>query len=279
MAEATANLREVAPGQYELDLNIPAGEKGEPGGFVTGILLEDRNLNDVVSPGLYRQVYGSKAIAQNNYPRVGNGGVMMVQIMTVEYLVQTYEPLTGNALGQGVVYRRAKNGATWTPWRTYSSQRVDETAGRAIYTWDEVNNREQLVYGDTGWRDVKASIIAPYTAGSLLIRRVGSRVTLKWDGLNSGSDTPAGKGFYGEPAGFVMSSRDPLYYGNPHIEANTSASGTLWAFGKYASGITAKVTLGAHSSTHYYNGGISYLTDNTWPAVLPGTAVGTIPNS
>ena len=37
-------------------------------------------------------------------------------------------------------------------WKNVPSQRVDTTAGRAVYVWDNVNNREQLAFGDTGYR-------------------------------------------------------------------------------------------------------------------------------
>lgn len=229
------------------------------------------NLNAIVRRGVYRQGAGSDATAALNYPAPGTGGVMEVFTPNGRdtHIVQRYTPFGQGATVQGrVFYERMQetDSTGWRPWHAYSSQRVDQTAGRAVYTWDDLNNREQLIYGDTGRRDVLGTVLngwSPY-AGSLVLRRVGSLVTLEIDYLDPSAATS--DELILTPAGFrpFQTSRYAVWAGNTPV---------------FLIATSARISL--PRSVRAPNGGpavVMWLTSDPWPSVLPGVAVGGVPN-
>lgn len=256
----------------DFEFYFPQGPKGDPGGFTLGTLLGTANLDEIKTSGLYRQTSSANATALNNYPRTGNGGILQVQEMSTDYLIQQYRPMTGLATGPAVIHERALNGTVWTPWRTYNTTRVDQTAGRALYGWDELNYREQLVWGDTGWRDVSASIASPDLTGTIFIRRVGSTVELKADLVSA--ITNANRQVIALPTGFRVGPALSLPYGNFPL---TNSSGTL--AGKFEIYATGSVWITPTISGSSLKLDASVLVTDPWPTTLPGTAVGTIPNT
>lgn len=269
MADATANLREVAPGQYELDLNLPRGEKGDPGGIVDGTVLDGtQDLNDIFTSGTYFTSGASAATLLKNYPVQTIGGTLVVWRRGSDtILTQEYYQTGGYDLGR-MFFRRVRINSTWYPWRAFSSQRVDQTAGRAIYTYDDLNNREQLIYGDTGWRDIKSLIVNGWVTASLLIRRVGSLVQLSGYYLNSADATSTL--FAVLPEGFRM-----RHSGETRVIAKSQST-----TGSLISSSSGNLVSGDLSGVYGQNGhfSIEWLTDNPWPTTLPGNASGGIPN-
>jgi hypothetical protein len=144
---------------------------------------------------------------------------------------------------------------------------VDQTAGRVIYQWDDLNQREQLIYGDTGWRDVKGLTINGWTSTTLQIRRVGQNVML----VGVITATAATSDHYLP----VLSGFNPpnaVYHG---FASGTQVPPTFRPLG--TDSIDYFVTSGGTSGT--YNIQANYLTTVTWPTTLPGIASGTIPNN
>ncbi len=261
----------ITKGLDDLDFEFyfPQGPKGDPGGIVNGSLLGTQDLNIILNDGVYRQDAHANATSARNYP-VTFGGVLVVMQMQGYLLFQEYTPIMGEATGVPVFYRREYVAGTWRPWRSYSSSRVDQTAGRAIYQWDSLNSRDQLVYGDTGWRDVSSSLVNG-ASGTLQVRRVGYEVIVK--GFNIILPNPTNYGFYTFPSGFI--GDDKLFIGRENM-----VSGLIAAFqmGSVLSCMTGLSGGTVNNTDHRYGFTESSFTASEWPTTLPGTAVGSIPN-
>lgn len=241
------------------------GDKGDPGGFTNStILATGTNFDDLVTSGIYFNPVANVAAAPG--PRSTGGHLLVIQAAT--WVKQIYTPM-GEPRADYVRTRTSSN--VWGPWRVIAAQRVDETAGRAIYTWDDVNNREQLVYGDTGSRVITDLVDATkWTVSVAKLRRVGPQVELRL-GLtplagNTGTVNvlPAAL-----PQGFrnQHSANFPIVDNtNAIVSASLSfAGGPLSVNGIVAGrGITALLT---------------FQTYDTWPTTLPGTADGAVNNT
>jgi hypothetical protein len=262
-----------------LDFYFPSGPKGDPGGITLGTDLGTADINQIVTPGVYRLPSTQTGLLLRNFPRDTDTGILIVHNRTADSATATQEwqPIMNGTASIGR-FIRTRNTSTWGPWKFIPVQRVDQTAGRAIYTWDDVNNREQIIYGDTGWRDVTSSILAPFTVNGLRLRRNLNRVTIQWDSLSSPPAAPSGSAFTA-PAGFTVSNRDPSYFGRSTIQQAANSIGNLWSFGWNSASLIPQQCVGSWFSSLYFNGGFTYLTDDPWPTTLPGTAVGTIPNT
>lgn len=257
----------ITKGIDDLDFEFyfPQGPKGDPGGLVDGTLLGDVSLDGIKTFGMYRQNNGALATGINKYP-ANAGGSLMVHGIDANYLMQTYMPLYGGLGSSRVIYRREFITPDWLPWRAFSSTRVDQTAGRAIYQWDDVNNREQLIYGDTGWRDVTSLAGVGWASGSMYVRRVGYSIEIQLDNVTL-SGNPNGT-IISLPVGFR-----PTW--NAYIPAIHGASRNSRSFFTGSNG------------SHGFNNAVaaevmswrfSYTTGEAWPTTLPGTAWFTIPN-
>lgn len=273
-----AEVRVVQNGaQLGFDFYIPRGAKGEAGGFTEGADLGSTHLDSILVPGLYKQANSSLVTAQNGYPanfasRTGN--LMVIAALGAHY-TQMWYPVS--AAGSNMFYQRAKVGAgAWSAWRTYSGGRVDQTAGRAIYQWDDVNLREQLVYGDTGLRDVSSDAAwtsALYVAGSVdgtgicFLRRVGYEVELTIGFTKTGSGTiTTAAGF---PAGFRPAGR-----------IHGVGSNSSMIFGRFYNGGGGSAPIWNSTATATNSVvSVMYTTTDAWPATLPGSASGSIPNA
>ncbi len=235
-------------------------------GQFAGASLGTADLDTVTTPGVYRQNNQGNSTLARNYPAAGTLGVLtVIQASTDSWMQQEYDP-SGYA-GQGrVVYRRVRAGGNWQPWRAFTAQRIDKTAGIAIYTWDDISGREQFIHGDTGRRNIAADALNGWNIqGQLNIRRVGYTVHLLFGYLNPSAATsdviallapgfrpPANSEFFvrfGSGGGYVEAQN----------QGNLQAPRTLGIVGP-----SARICL-------------SYQTSEAWPTSLPGTADGAIP--
>lgn len=245
------------------------GDRGDPGGWVASTDLGAANLNTIVTPGLYRQNNSANSTAANNYPVDGALGTGVLEVIqqaaATTYTMQRYSPFGTSVRA---FYMRWQSNGTWTPWRAYNATRVDQTAGRAIYAWDDLNSREQLIYGDTGRRDVAAAAANGWVFGSLEVRRTGSMVSLSIYGLNRNSS--AQNWGYQLPVGFRPSGY-VRFLTQTHANPSAVAPAEIDPSTGYVS--AGWVTPTAHHGT------VTYQTSDPWPTTLPGAAIGSIPNA
>lgn len=253
------------------------GIQGVPGGFTAGTDLATSDLNTITTPGLYRQADTTKATLVSNYPVAGaNGaGTLMVVQQGGSASAGIEQIWYGNwttAGGRVFYIRNYYNASIWTPWRAFNSTRVDQTAGRAIYQWDDLNNREQLTYGDTGWRTLTPA--NGWTGTSLLLRRVGQQVSVVALNIN-GSAATSDAVTEVLPSGFratnlPVSVRVPVLTGTTTDATRAAAIDislhTLRVLGAAYTGLASGQIF------------TTYPTSDNWPTTLPGTANGTIPN-
>lgn len=244
------------------------GVKGDPGEFTTGTLLGTADLNTITADGIYRQTAHADATLARNYPTT-MGGILTVMQMQSYLVLQEYTALRGEGTGPSTVYRRELIATTWSPWKAYNSTRVSQTAGRAIYQWDDLNNREQLVYGDTGVRVITPNAGWSVVSGqSLVLHRVDNVVTMSGyltRAAETGSIiTTAPMGFRPDRVRAFLIPYGSLTPPVTSLVIEASSSGTITAIGT------------ENLVNHYIS--VTWTTTDTWPTTLPGTASGTIPN-
>ena len=161
------------------------------------------------------------------------------------------------------------NGTNWLVLRgTYT----DETVGRRIFTWDTVNSRWQMTYGDTGWRDISALLTVPANVTILraYLRRVSSSVFFALAGSNANgtAQTVSLTGWTGS-AGMTPTAEMSTVSASL---GQTSIAATLYYY-SYSPYLTW--TMAANAAAHYPL--LAGSTSAAWPTALPGSAVGTIP--
>jgi hypothetical protein len=239
--------------------------------------LSTQNLNAVMAPGMYRQPTAVNATAALNYPVDTQGGVLEVLAMDAGNLqvLQRWTPLDGIAgFPRGSYVRRGYGGA-WSSWQFMPTQRVDATAGRAIYTWDHLNNREQLIYGDTGERSVSAIDEVNIPRVSVLTLRAARetfRCSMAGD-FTLIAGTAGTTDLFAIPAGFTPTANFA------RIGTATLSDGTQTRAVSYNSSTGCAYIPSAPATGGQWLVNLNYRTNNTWPTALPGTASGTIPNA
>ncbi|UUG69267.1 minor tail protein [Arthrobacter phage ScienceWizSam] len=252
------------------------GPKGDPGGFTTGtILTTANNLNDVSAAGIY--VVGiNVASTALNYPALTgtSGGDLIVYERGASSTANGFQEFwpTSSTSNGNVFYRRTKVNSVWSPWRSFTGSRVDQAAGRVIYQWDDLNNREQMVYGDTGVRDVRALFdSAKVTVGTGKMRRTGHVVELRILGMQAVAGV----------SGNVQSLLTNLPYGfrNEHTVTAIATQGfdslTRADLAFNGGGLTVR-NLVQNPSTSFT---LIWTTLDAWPTTLPGDPVGSLPSA
>lgn len=234
------------------------------------IALGSFDLNAVLLPGVYRQSDSASATLARNYPLASGIGVMRVS-NSGNTALQEYVVTTGSGPARGTYLRRyIYSSATWTAWAFVASQRVDQTAGRAIYTWDDVNGREQLIYGDTGWRSLAtADLMSGWKiTGHVRIRRINNMVFFRFSGID-GSEATADN-IYQLPTGFRPEAQNralPAIDNLTPIAIRFPSNGQILMPNRTISLLTYAAEFGP------------IITADPWPTALPGTASGGIPNA
>lgn len=271
-----------APNQ-SLDFYIPRGAKGEPGGIVLGTLLGAANLNDIKTSGVYRQTSAANSTQLNNYPEASLGVLIVHEVTATTHLEQEFRPFWFSpTLRHGqVFYRRQFVSGAWSSWKVFGATRVAETAGRVVYQWDNVNFREQIIWGDTGWRTWSPPINGVVTGGTVRFRRVNENVYLRFIDLQLST---AANGF-----GELIAAADvPVGFRPNGVERSMQSVGQTnnatypQMISIYSSVGWLYQTIGIANSlsrpTAPLQGTVSWVTDEVWPTTLPGTAFNTIPN-
>lgn len=163
-----------------LNLSLVQGVKGDTGIGWNPSPLGNTHLDSLITLGTHYQPDGVNGTIANGYPTNNWAGAIEVYRWggSANLVFQrASSPSTALDRIPGFWIRRNR-GSQWTPWQFFPMQRVDNTAGRAIYTWDDTANREQLIYGDTGWRRIDSNSIVNkiWTTTNLNLRRVGNIV-------------------------------------------------------------------------------------------------------
>ena len=118
---------------------------------------------------------------------------------------------------------------------------------------------------DTGWRNVTSLLGAPPTAGTVKVRRIGPFVHYWIDGLN-GLDGV----FLAEPSGFSIPTAGSGTQGG--LLALTDHDGVVVASNRIQINRFVGKRLRFYVSSVSYGRGM-FVTDDAWPAALPGTPV------
>jgi len=272
--------------QLEFDFYFPQGPKGDPGGITVGTVLGTGNLDEIKTSGVYRQTSAANATPLNNYPEAGLGVLVVHEVTIGTHLEQQFFPFWFSPANRhgSVFYRRQFVNGAWSPWKSYPHTRVDQSSGRTFYTWDPINQREQLTYGDTGWREVPVTAVAGKVlpGGSVRYRRRGHHVEMAFVGVLL--DTSA-NGY----TDIIGSTEVPVGF-RPHaqhrslqaIGLQNNALGQQWITNYGTIGWVHGTVSGAYSvarPTVALYGSITWTTEEVWPSTLPGTAVGTISNT
>lgn len=138
---------------------------------------------------------------------------------------------------------------------TRSSLIFDETAGRVVKAWDYLNKREQLIYGDTGIRNIAAELTNVTSVTHVQLVRSGNLCTVLFHDLNpelSGNVT-----IFSLPSGFrPRASQSAQALGVARVQATNNGNFVLIA-----------ATAGTNCI-----GSITYYTPDPWPTTLPGVA-------
>lgn len=260
-----------------------------PGGLPDPIQMDTAiDLNTLRVSGSYSN--GVSANVAQNYPVSGLAGFLQVRRINnnAALIEQEWRPFAHTQVSSNWArgtYVRMMNSNTWSPWRFVSSQRVDQTAGRVIYTWDDLNNREQMIYGDTGWRDISANLITDNfvlnpSQPRCQIRREGNEIALVMRLQASASLVASAQGKSSTllpaldvPVGFT---EGPISYsltmtGIAHAGASIEALGIgpthtntqLRIAGTTDKPWTTNAVLGFN---------LRWKTNAPWPTTLPGTA-------
>ena len=146
----------------------------------------------------------------------------------------------------------------------YTDTAATNGAIRWIKATGSGNTGWRVDYGDTGWRNIESVLLNGFTATSVKIRRFGDQVSITIFALDGSSST--GTTLYTLPTGFASDSRIRQTW-----MGRTSSDQTPNAAITYSSN-----TIGLFTSATLITSGrgtIDYLTTDTWPATLPGTAV------
>ncbi len=234
---------------------------------VVGLALGSQDLNTVTAVGVYAQGTGANVTTANNYPVTYSAGGVLEIIPMGSFRLQRWT-FVSSAAGSGrSIWQRTWNGSTWSSWRELTEQRADRAAGLAIYS-NYAADRSQLVYADTGWRDVSANLANDW-AGTVLVRRFGYRVVWRFT-LDSTNATSTALLTAGLGAGWR-----PLSGGNTNFALRpASGNGNVWSS---IAGSTAMPQVSTGITMSGNANEMSYATTDAWPTALPGVAAGSIP--
>jgi len=152
---------------------------------------------------------------------------------------------------------------------------TDESVGRRLFQWDPNNNRWQMTYGDTGWRDVTSLVDtsgwtnAP-TALAVYVRRTLEHTSMivQW---NPGTGSCSGQGVVTLPSGFGPAASIIAPGGSwQSADAGAYTGGWYWETG-------TKLDLQSPATSVYLRAIATLPCTAAWPTSLPGSAVGSIP--
>lgn len=153
--------------------------------------------------------------------------------------------------------------------------RVDQTAGRTVTVWDYLNNREQMIYGDTGRRNITALFdgAAPnatvgIAGGNVYLTRVGRMVELNMESVTLPPGQSASFVQLGDiiPAGFLPPNERDYPLGARLAAESTSGGGIR------INRATGRIYIYLHADGETIRVTATWITEDVWPNSLPGVA-------
>lgn len=156
----------------------------------------------------------------------------------------------------------AKIPSSVVPPRKYT---VSEAAGRTVSVWDFLNNREQLIYGDTGARNI-TSLFTGLVGGSVIIRRTAQSVEVDFQAVMLPNGSSIGFVDLGAaiPAGFR-----PPRSKDFNIPARTSAESSTIGSARFDE--TGKAYIYRYTDGEFIRVSAVWMTNEPWPTSLPGS--------
>lgn len=163
------------------------------------------------------------------------------------------------------------------PGSTYTDTAVTCGAVKWIKMWGTGNTGWTVLYGDTGWRDIKA-LLDPFwdSTSNIQLRRINKVVYLRSSGLKVGDNPGTGahvvlKRILKEnmlPNGFRNSG-----WGTGHglVNVNGAQLGSIYSqSNSFDLSIRAIPGYDTWTKGESCSFNISYVTENDWPTILPG---------
>lgn len=145
--------------------------------------------------------------------------------------------------------------------RPANEYQVSETAGRTVSVWDYLNNRDQLIYGDTGERDIR-TLFKNSTVTTAVLVREENRVFLSITGLDVASTATPGGELLQIPSGF-KSTRNIIMAAFD----TTGKVASLFVNTVGRLGVWTGIGDGSRRNID-----LSWRTNDPWPTTLPGVA-------
>lgn len=237
------------------------GVKGDTGIGWVPVTLSTQHL-DGIGIGLFRQPNGANSSVALGYPHEKFSGIIKSTNWGATEIIQEATPIP-LSVTTGIVgtYQRGYRSGWWSGWAFIPKQRVDNTAGRAIYTWDDTAEREQLIYGDTGERDVSA--LLSDATGTAIMRRRGYNVVI--DLIDVKPTTALGE-------------HNILVLGNGYRPAQRERKlyvpkATTGAISSVFITTGGAIRIWATNTADLYRMSFSFNTTDPWPTTLPGLAL------
>lgn len=212
-------------------------------------------------------VTDSSVASQVNSPMTGAAIDARVEPAATSYLAS--QPAVVNAAAEAVNANpdisSVKSRVTALDGQGQRGYTISETAGRAIRVWDYLNNREQLIYGDTGGRDI-TTLGSSINGGAVRLSRESNVVQLTLVGATTsqaGAFTLLTLPLGFRPTAFIYGTTSKYWGADSAEEMRINTTGAV-EFRTADAGAGLSIVL-------------RFRTNDPWPTSLPGTAFGTIP--
>lgn len=135
---------------------------------------------------------------------------------------------------------------------------IKESIGRVLTVWDYRNQREQMIYGDTGWRNITSLLASGTYAANVWIRRQGSEVTVNMQDVTTGA---------GLVTLFTLASG--YRPDGPSVRAGIISDGNN---SRVVSPFGSSFRLMSMPGSGFWAGSVTFTTNDPWPTALPGVA-------
>lgn len=200
---------------------------------------------------------------QRRWAIVNAGDQLAIQsqndLLSVLYTHFQALPTGRTIIGNGTTVELELSTGVTVPAATASGEAVQVSAINAATGQLQIGGYE---VGDTDWRNVTSLVDADWTVSSLLIRRTGNVCQLTVDNLDTVNNAPV---FFDPPTGFnsLSSFRFELHTATSEVQRGYTQNSPR----AFRTGTNTPSGLDALYGT------ITWLTNETWPSTLPGTAV------